>query len=64
MQAVPTTATANDSEFERLMANPPTLSDVLASPLLHELYHWYLVSRFAPENLLFRRFVCSPRPAL
>ncbi len=40
--------------MDMFMKNPPSLSDVLQHDVMHKLFKWYLVSRYAPENLLFR----------
>lgn len=48
---------AVDTDLEEFMANPPKLAEVLATPFLYDAFYWFQVSRFAPENLLFREAV-------
>jgi hypothetical protein len=52
------------SAIEAAMVSPPKLKEVLDTPLLYDAFYWWLVSRFAPENLMFHQAVLEYQAAV
>lgn len=51
---------ADDDELENL----PTIKEILDNPVTYDAFYWFQVSRFAPENLLFRTAVSQYKKAV